>query len=47
MARDAKDSGGSFEPVLWREDGRVPDDAAVLRVAETILPTVPGWAAGR
>ncbi|MFJ2091127.1 DUF6215 domain-containing protein [Streptomyces sp. NPDC087901] len=46
VARDSKDSGGSFEVVLWREDGRVPDDAAVLRVAETILPTVPGWGAG-
>lgn len=46
VARDTKDSGGSFEVVLWREDGMVPDDAAVLRVAETILPTVPGWSAG-
>lgn len=45
VARDAKDSGGSFEVTLWREDGAVPDDAVLLRVAEKVLPTVPGWAA--
>ncbi|WUH91992.1 DUF6215 domain-containing protein [Streptomyces sp. NBC_00433] len=43
VARDAKDTGGSFEVALWRMDGGVPDDAALLRVAETVLPTVPGW----
>ncbi|TLS40611.1 hypothetical protein FE633_40830 [Streptomyces montanus] len=26
-------------------DGGVPDDAVLLRVAEKVLPTVPGWAA--
>lgn len=46
-ARDAKDSGGSFEVVLWRADGVVPDDAVLLRVAEKALPTVPGWTADR
>ncbi|NUL02406.1 hypothetical protein HRW07_03915 [Streptomyces lunaelactis] len=45
VARDTKDSGGSFEVTLWRTDGVVPDDAVVLRVAEKVLPTVPGWAA--
>ncbi|QGZ48060.1 hypothetical protein GPZ77_06355 [Streptomyces sp. QHH-9511] len=45
VARDAEDSGGSFEVTLWRSDGRVPDDAVLLRVAEKVLPTVPGWAA--
>ncbi|MFC8262058.1 DUF6215 domain-containing protein [Streptomyces sp. NPDC057291] len=45
VARDAKDSGGSFEVDLWRADGGVPDDAVLLRVAEKVLPTVPGWAA--
>ncbi|MGW9130190.1 DUF6215 domain-containing protein [Streptomyces sp. NPDC055681] len=45
VARDAKDSGGSFEVALWRADGGVPDDAVLLRVAEKVLPTVPGWAA--
>ncbi|REK86390.1 hypothetical protein DY245_32530 [Streptomyces inhibens] len=45
VARDTKDSGGSFEVTLWRADGGVPDDAVLLRVAEKVLPTVPGWAA--
>ncbi|MFD8031067.1 DUF6215 domain-containing protein [Streptomyces sp. NPDC059717] len=45
VARDAKDSGGSFDVTLWRTDGLVPDDAVLLRVAETVLPTVPGWTA--
>ncbi|MGV9248707.1 DUF6215 domain-containing protein [Streptomyces sp. NPDC003710] len=44
VAQSAKDSGGSFEVTVWRTDGWVPDDAALLRVAEKVLPTVPGWA---
>ncbi|MGW0867692.1 DUF6215 domain-containing protein [Streptomyces sp. NPDC002611] len=44
VARDAKDSGGSLDVTLWRADGMVPDDAALLRVAEKVLPTVRGWA---
>ncbi|MDT9687258.1 DUF6215 domain-containing protein [Streptomyces sp. P9(2023)] len=49
VAKDAKDSGGSFELAMWREDGTVPDDSVMLRVAERVLPTVQGWAdaAGR
>ncbi|MFJ3952124.1 DUF6215 domain-containing protein [Streptomyces libani] len=42
-------SGGEAEKEslsLWRADGMVPDDAVLLRVAEKVLPTVPGWAAG-
>lgn len=46
VAQDAKDSGGSYDVTLWRADGRVPDDAVLLRVAEKVLPTVPGWTAG-
>ncbi|MFB7369776.1 DUF6215 domain-containing protein [Streptomyces sp. NPDC056222] len=45
VAQDAKDSGGSFEVTLWREDGWVPDDAVLLRIAEKVLPTLPGWSA--
>ncbi|WP_189959721.1 DUF6215 domain-containing protein [Streptomyces violascens] len=45
VARNAKDSGGSFEVTLWRSDGRVPDDAVLLRIAEQVLPMVPGWTA--
>ncbi|MET9831947.1 DUF6215 domain-containing protein [Streptomyces sp. NPDC006385] len=47
VAQDAQDGGGSFDMTLWRADGVVPDDAVLLRVAEKVLPTVPGWAAGR
>ncbi|MEJ8668601.1 MULTISPECIES: DUF6215 domain-containing protein [unclassified Streptomyces] len=46
VAQDAKDGGGSYDVTLWRSDGMVPDDAVLLRVAEKILPTVPGWTAG-
>ncbi|WP_330353287.1 DUF6215 domain-containing protein [Streptomyces chartreusis] len=46
VAKDAKDGGGSFDVTLWRADGTVPDDAVLLRLAEKVLPTVPGWTAG-
>ncbi|MFJ4723331.1 DUF6215 domain-containing protein [Streptomyces luteogriseus] len=46
VAQDAKDSGGSLDVTLWRADGVVPDDAMLLRVAEKVLPTVPGWKSG-
>ncbi|MFJ4540099.1 DUF6215 domain-containing protein [Streptomyces tibetensis] len=46
VARDGKDRGGSLDVTLWRADGVVPDDAVLLRVAEKVLPTVPGWKAG-
>jgi hypothetical protein len=45
VAQDAKDRGGSFELTLWREDGGVPDDAVLLRIADEVLPTIPGWTA--
>ncbi|MER5977121.1 DUF6215 domain-containing protein [Streptomyces sp. NPDC001857] len=43
VARDPKDGGGSYEVAIWREDSGTPDDAALLRVAQTVLPTIPGW----
>ena len=46
VALDPKDGGGSYEIAVWREDAMVPDDAALLRVAEKVLPTSPGWTAG-
>lgn len=46
VARDAKDGGGYFEVSIWRQDFATPDDAALFRVAEKVLPTVPGWTAG-
>ncbi|GAA2816554.1 DUF6215 domain-containing protein [Streptomyces showdoensis] len=45
VAKDAKDGGGAYELVVWRQDEAVPDDTALLRVAERVLPTIPGWAA--
>ncbi|MGW1621121.1 DUF6215 domain-containing protein [Streptomyces sp. NPDC002172] len=37
------DGGGTFEVALWRQDDVPPDDTALVRVAEQVLPTVPGW----
>ncbi|MFF7869562.1 DUF6215 domain-containing protein [Streptomyces qaidamensis] len=45
VALDGKDRGGSLDVTLWRADGVVPDDAVLLRVAESVLPRVPGWKA--
>ncbi|MER5730419.1 DUF6215 domain-containing protein [Streptomyces sp. NPDC002138] len=45
VAKDAKDGGGSYELVVWRPDGMLPDDATLTRIAEQVLPTVPGWSA--
>lgn len=46
VARDAKDGGGFYEVSLWRQDFATPDDTALFRVAEQVLPTVPGWRTG-
>ncbi|MGE7390873.1 DUF6215 domain-containing protein [Streptomyces sp. NPDC004126] len=43
VAKDVQDQGDSFELSVWRTDGGLRDDAALLRVAEKVLPTVPGW----
>ncbi|RFC73666.1 DUF6215 domain-containing protein [Streptomyces sp. AcE210] len=43
VAQDEKDRGGSFELTLWRSDGAVPDDTVLFQVAETVLPSIPGW----
>ncbi|MHA6765672.1 DUF6215 domain-containing protein [Streptacidiphilus sp. PAMC 29251] len=46
VSRNAKDGGGSFEIDIWRQDNVLPDDTALLRVAEQALPTLPGWTVG-
>jgi uncharacterized protein DUF6215 len=46
VAKNPKDSGGSYEISIWRQDDLIPDDTALLRVAERVLPTVPGWTVG-
>jgi hypothetical protein len=43
VATDPKDSGSTFELVIWRQDSQIPDDEALFRVAEKVLPTIPGW----
>ncbi|MEE1760424.1 DUF6215 domain-containing protein [Streptomyces sp. SP18BB07] len=43
VATDPKDSGGTFELVIYRQDSQIPDDEALFRVAEKVLPTLPGW----
>lgn len=43
VATDPKDSGSTFELVIWRQDSQTPDDEALFRVAEKVLPTLPGW----
>lgn len=45
VAKSAKDGGGSFEVVVWRQDDVPPDDTALFNVAQMVLPTVPGWIA--
>ncbi|HSX96694.1 MAG TPA: DUF6215 domain-containing protein [Streptomyces sp.] len=43
VATDPKDSGSTFELVIWRQDSQRPDDNALFRVAEKVLPRIPGW----
>lgn len=44
VAMDPQGSGRSFEVSLWRTDGALPpDDTTLLRVAEAVLPDLPGW----
>ncbi|MDX3667114.1 DUF6215 domain-containing protein [Streptomyces europaeiscabiei] len=43
VATDPKDSGSTFELVIWRQDSQRPDDEALFRVAEKVLPTIPDW----
>jgi hypothetical protein len=46
VSTSAKDGGDSFEISIWRQDDVAPDDEALFRIAEKVLPTVPGWTAG-
>lgn len=44
VSKHAKDDGkGTFEVAIWRQDDVPPDDTALERVAEQVLPMVPGW----
>ncbi|KJS56338.1 hypothetical protein VM98_08015 [Streptomyces rubellomurinus subsp. indigoferus] len=47
VAEDAKASGGrAVEIDVFRRDGGAVDDATMYRLAEKLLPTMPGWVAG-
>jgi hypothetical protein len=46
VAGDTEDKGDSYDLVIWREDRLPPDDAALFRIAEKVLPTLPGWKSG-
>ncbi|MYR44959.1 DUF6215 domain-containing protein [Streptomyces sp. SID5910] len=41
VAFDGKDRGGYFDITVWSESGALPDDSALLAIAEKVLPEVP------
>ncbi|MEU9257856.1 DUF6215 domain-containing protein [Streptomyces sp. NPDC048212] len=41
VALDGKDPGGYYEITVWSTSGALPDDGALVDIAETVLPTVP------
>ncbi|MFJ7245730.1 DUF6215 domain-containing protein [Kitasatospora sp. NPDC098652] len=46
VAKDPKDGDGrAFEIAIFRPDGGAVEDAVVQRVAEAVLPNLPGWVA--
>ncbi|MFD5467874.1 DUF6215 domain-containing protein [Kitasatospora sp. NPDC127059] len=46
IAEDPKDPGGrAFEVTAFRPDGKQVEDAVVQRVAEAVIPNLPGWVA--
>lgn len=46
VAFDAKNRGGSYELVVWRNEGGFPDRTVLLDIAEHVLPVVPGFDSG-
>ncbi|MFJ3794079.1 DUF6215 domain-containing protein [Kitasatospora sp. NPDC090091] len=47
VGKDSTADGGSYELTIWHQDSAVPDDAALFRIAEKVLPTLQGWTASR
>ncbi|MFF8744193.1 DUF6215 domain-containing protein [Streptomyces californicus] len=45
VALDGKDRGGYCEVTVWSDAGTLPDDDALLDIAETVLPAIPERAA--
>ncbi|MEV7304283.1 DUF6215 domain-containing protein [Streptomyces clavifer] len=40
VALDGNDRGGYYDITVWSKSGALPDDSALLDIAETILPTI-------
>ncbi|MFE6174612.1 DUF6215 domain-containing protein [Streptomyces sp. NPDC056464] len=41
VALDRSDRGGSFDITVWSTSGALPDDSALLAIAEKVLPKIP------
>ncbi|WP_432163965.1 DUF6215 domain-containing protein [Streptomyces tendae] len=41
VALDGKDRGGYCDITVWSTSGALPDDSALLDIAEKVLPTIP------
>ncbi|MFE6770611.1 DUF6215 domain-containing protein [Streptomyces fimicarius] len=41
VALDRKDRGGYCDITVWSRSGALPDDSALLAIAETVLPAIP------
>ncbi|MGI5396457.1 DUF6215 domain-containing protein [Streptomyces sp. CA-251251] len=41
VAFDGKDRGGYYDITVWSESGTLPDDGALLDIAEKVLPAIP------
>ncbi len=41
VAFDRKDGGGYYDITVWSQSGALPDDGALLNIAEEVLPTIP------
>ncbi|MCM2515519.1 DUF6215 domain-containing protein [Streptomyces griseoincarnatus] len=40
VAFDGKDRGGSYDLTVWSESGLLPDDSALVDIAEAVLPRI-------
>ncbi|MGZ3097573.1 DUF6215 domain-containing protein [Streptomyces sp. H72] len=41
VAFDGKDRGGYYDITVWSESGTLPEDSALLDIAEKVLPAIP------
>ncbi len=47
VAFDGKDRGGSYDLTVWSESGLLPDDSALVDIAEAVLPRITRGARGQ